>query len=121
MIRNLFFAATASANNAASLEFVRPATIKQINWAISANLDAADESVVAELSTVPYFSSNTNDAIGPISTVRLLCVGVATDLAGYNGSFPVNAPIPGSGRLYLNVLFVGTLDVASISATIYTT
>lgn len=105
-IRQLYFNFTATANAAAFIEIPRKCKLKQISWAIRADMAATGDYYVIEASLVPYAQNTQNDAMGVLSTVQARCnlitaAGTAENCA-LNMFVPQDCDLEAGQRIYLN-------------------
>lgn len=118
---SMFAAGTGGTEDgAASIDIPEDGTIVGVKWAVSADLDADQEEVAAELSFIQSGQLTTNDSRGIIDLVRirmaLTTSGVST--VSINQFTPMDLSVAGGERLYLNLLATAS-TVSSVNAMIH--
>lgn len=107
MIQSLYASSTGGVESAlAAVDVPRDGVIIGVDWAVWANIDADNETYIAELSFGSVSTINSNDVRGRISAVAagisLTTSGVAAiQINKYVG--PVSISVAGGERLYINV------------------
>ncbi len=116
-LRNSF---TATANGAAFIDIGRACKVRCLEVNITADMDAADDSYVVEISTVPFAQQSTNDAQGVIAIVGQQQAAAGDQAGGLNIAIPMEYDLEQGQRVYLSATLVGT-DAVTVRAVLHCT
>jgi len=112
-IYTLYKVFTATADAAVNFMVIKAGSIRMVQWAIGAQLNADAEAFTVELGAVPTIQCRTNDSVGAISVCRftaslLTSGGMGT---GVNVNFPCDYPVSAMDKIYLHAVLAGTNSV----------